>query len=161
LPNWCSNDVTLWNPDPEKIKGLEKELRKENPEPFQYLYPRPETADDDWYSWNIENWGTKWDVSVYNFDVLDENNIVLSFDSAWSPPIELYQYLEDNGWNVDALYHEPGLSFVGTYYNEQQNHIEYDFENENWRDSVTEEMIEYAGLEEEYENWLELNEDEG
>ena len=33
MPNWCSNDVTLWNPDPEKIKGLEEELNKENPEP--------------------------------------------------------------------------------------------------------------------------------
>lgn len=37
----------------------------------------------DWYSWSIENWGTKWDA--YSDEVLEDDTVV-RFDTAWSHP---------------------------------------------------------------------------
>jgi Ferredoxin-like domain in Api92-like protein len=44
---------------------------------------------NNWYDWNIEHWGTKWDVidcssSFWKSDKTE--NIELSFNTAWSPP---------------------------------------------------------------------------
>ena len=39
----------------------------------------------NWYDWNCENWGTKWnacDPEVF----LGDDFLMLSFDTAWSPP---------------------------------------------------------------------------
>ena len=55
-------------------------------------------AGDDWYNWNIRNWGTKWDVAVSsnetypNTTVEDtangENHVVhYNFETAWSRPM--------------------------------------------------------------------------
>jgi hypothetical protein len=63
----------------------------------------PKNADDpnawfqgnNWYDWNVRNWGTKWDVAVENDDsypetqILDEGELFINykFDTAWSPPV--------------------------------------------------------------------------
>ena len=41
----------------------------------------------DWYSWSIRNWGTKWDAGQLNHLDSYEGNLILCFDTAWSPPI--------------------------------------------------------------------------
>ena len=49
-------------------------------------------TDDRWYRWNIDNWGTKWDA--YNTDIHDYGtSIVMSFQTAWAPPVEVAQEL--------------------------------------------------------------------
>lgn len=75
---------------------------------------------NNWYDWNIRNWGTKWDVAVEDFEeypetqILDENNemVIYKFDTAWAPPVmaikELsrqhpnlvikLEYEEETGW---------------------------------------------------------------
>lgn len=40
---------------------------------------------DDWYHWNCNNWGTKWDVNA-SITSQSDTEIVYQFDSAWSPP---------------------------------------------------------------------------
>ena len=40
-------------------------------------------ATDNWYNWNIDNWGTKWDC--YSHVEIDEGEI--HFDTAWSTPM--------------------------------------------------------------------------
>jgi hypothetical protein len=39
----------------------------------------------------------------------------LSFDTAWSPPIEFYENLEEQGFRIEAFYYEPGMAFCGVY----------------------------------------------
>ena len=39
-----------------------------------------------WYEWCIKNWGTKWNSCETTIDD-DEDDIVIDFDTAWSPPI--------------------------------------------------------------------------
>lgn len=159
MPNWCSNSLDLSHGDKSLIDGLVKELKKEESEIFQYLRPRPTEEDESWYGWNIENWGTKWDANIVDFFETDEG-IHIEFDTAWGPPTALYEYLYENDWEVSAQYYEPGMAFVGSFDDGAEIYCEYDFNDENWRDDIPEDLIDYAGLESEYEFWEEMNEEE-
>jgi hypothetical protein len=81
-------------------------------------------VSNDWYNWNIRNWGTKWDVAVHDGDeypetVLHEHKsegedqwLVYGFNTAWSPPMPVIEklsalvpncvvtlsYEEEQGW---------------------------------------------------------------
>lgn len=53
-----------------------------------------ETGHRDWYSWCVENWGTKW--GAYNFEWITEpsnsaEQIEFTFDTAWSPPEPIFE----------------------------------------------------------------------
>ena len=47
---------------------------------------------DNWYDWCVKNWGTKWNASDTTC-VLEEENLVLNFATAWSEPIPIYNKL--------------------------------------------------------------------
>jgi hypothetical protein len=129
MPNWCNNYVTLTGPK-EKIDELIVELKKSDERDETYeilnkLRPRPAEHEEDWYGWNVQNWGTKWDVGIGSYEIVDENTVTLSFDSAWAPPIALYEFLESEDWNVDAYYHEEGMAFCGRYVDGFDDYYEY------------------------------------
>jgi hypothetical protein len=47
-----------------------------------------ETGYHDWYAWNLDNWGVKWDAckcKIIN-DSLESNSITFAFDSPWGTP---------------------------------------------------------------------------
>ena len=117
MPNWCNNDVTLSHQDPEVIARAVKayQLGKF----LQEFIPIPEDVveTDGWYHWCINNWGTKWDIGGDGefIEQPDATTLVLKFDSAWSPPIEAYHALEEQGFEVAAYFNEPGMAFCGTY----------------------------------------------
>ena len=166
MPNWCYNHLTLSNDDKSKIDALQEVLSSKNDqdvhngELFQHLRPRPEEFNESWYSWNVDNWGTKWEVSPDDWNLVDDNTISVSFDSAWNAPIELYEYLSEEGWLVDAFYEESGVGFCGKYFDGDNECYEYNFEEEDWRDGIPEDVIEFANLEQTYEDWKEWQEDE-
>lgn len=127
MPNWCSNYVEVTgNPETIKKYGLLDEFS------LQAIRPMPRelegtTAPGDspnWYDWCLTNWGTKWDVDNHGEDGViqpptssdDVLTVVYSFSSAWSPPIEIYRYMERSlDLKVDAMYYEPGMAFYGTW----------------------------------------------
>ena len=115
MPNWCRNKVTLNNPNRSSVDALERELKRPKPTPFNFIYPRPSWEDENWYDWNISRWGTKWDVDPYEIHRIDSNTIAFEFESAWSPPIEIYKFLAQQGWGVVALFSEPGCLFCGQF----------------------------------------------
>ena len=55
-------------------------------------------SGNDWYSWNVRNWGTKWDVAVHSDKEYSDTNVEgpvpngenavvhYNFNTAWSPP---------------------------------------------------------------------------
>jgi hypothetical protein len=46
-----------------------------------------QTGYHDWYTWNLDNWGVKWDASdCKTKDLPDFNTIVFSFNSPWGTP---------------------------------------------------------------------------
>ena len=42
----------------------------------------------DWYNWNCDNWGTKWDACEVYASSKDDNYINYHFDTAWAPPVQ-------------------------------------------------------------------------
>ena len=72
----------------------------------------------NWYDFCTSRWGTKWNVSPYDrSDVrVDPNNTIsFGFDSAWSPPIGVYEAMVEQGYTVEAAYYEPGMAYVGRW----------------------------------------------
>lgn len=129
MPNWCDNYATLSGPK-EKIDELIVELKKSDERDETYkilglLRPRPEEEEENWYMWNVNNWGTKWDVEIASYEIVDENTVSLSFSSAWSPPTSLYDYLQEEGWVINALYCEEGMAYCGRYTDGEDEYYEY------------------------------------
>lgn len=140
MPNWCQNIVTFEHDNIEEIKRMDDAFSRG--ELMQEFVPCPQelrdgvspTATDiaetniekhgfpSWYEWCVANWGTKWDVGgVDSISTITDNSILLQFESAWSPPIEFYETMIDNGWRVKAFYYEPGVGFVGKWVDDENN----------------------------------------
>jgi len=75
---------------------------------------REQYGENNWYDWSVAHWGTKWDTDAQNV-FYDGETLTLCFDTAWAPPIELYEYLVEQGFSVLADYYEPGMCFAGIY----------------------------------------------
>lgn len=161
MPNWCDNSVTLSHTDKSKIDALDVEMSKKNDdghsiaEPFQHLRPRPESEEENWYDWNVNYWGTKWDASVIDWNRDDDNTITIYFESAWSPPTALYEYLVENDWQVNALYHEPGMGYAGMFNTEYgDDYYEYNCADKESIENLPEDVVCFAGLENAYEEHI-------
>ena len=81
----------------------------------------------NWYDFCVNRWGTKWDVELYDSvePDADGTSLTMSFDSAWSPPIGIYEALMEDGFSVDATYHEPGMCFCGRWQNGDDDFVDY------------------------------------
>ena len=72
---------------------------------------------NNWYDWRVTNWGTKWGIdgeSIQFYDE-DEDRIEIHFDTAWSPPNEIYQELRDKYEDIEIswFYREDDMQFAG------------------------------------------------
>jgi hypothetical protein len=98
-------------------------LQKDPNENSEYMF-----SGNNWYSWNVRNWGTKWDVAVHNDDKYPDTSllehmsngedqwVVYSFNTAWSPPVPAMEklsalvpncvitltYQEEQGWGGEV-----------------------------------------------------------
>ena len=94
-------------------------------EAFMKEFVRSIAEDEDWYHWNVRNWGTKWDVAVDNgsgysntsMEITDNGSVMYRFETAWSPVPEAliklsemfpslefdYEYEEEQGWGGKAV----------------------------------------------------------
>jgi len=53
---------------------------------------------------------------LQEFVEVGEGFVTITFLSAWSPPIEAYQKMEEQfGFRITSEYSEPGVGFRGTY----------------------------------------------
>jgi len=75
----------------------------------------------NWYDFCVNEWGTKWDVGSDRFDPAElepgATSTTVMFDSAWSPPIGVYEALVEQGFEIRAHYYEPGMAYCGTWDN--------------------------------------------
>jgi hypothetical protein len=134
MPNWCSNSVYITSDDATKLQELKSHA--EAADLFQAVSPVGPIAPDrngaNRIDAQIAAWGTKWEVSRYNRIDLDNNVLALSFDSAWAPPIQVYEKLVEQGFGVKAFYFEPGINFAGIW--EDGDDLEYDDAIESAKD---------------------------
>ena len=163
MPNWCNNSVTV-NGDTESIDKFQKFLdEKSGKEWFDFILPCPEELKNteasfhkpsnevlvekyghsDWYTWSLEKWGCKWNCDAQDWD-RDGDTITFWFDSPWGPPLNLYEEMENQGYEVEAHYHEEGMAFVGKFsYGSDENYEYSDLES---LDDIPEELVEYWGI---------------
>lgn len=147
MPNLCSNNLTI-TADKSTIDRLEaafaegKFLAALRPEPdydqVEVLPTFPQisgTAPVDkahaWWDWRVQNWGTKWDVGGEHdhMDRVSDTELYLSFDSAWSPPIEALQSRDDIQYVLH--YCETGCVFCGTASGDSDGHTDETYTIEN------------------------------
>jgi hypothetical protein len=131
MPNWCQNKLTVTGPDldsfltalgvkdgseeiniletlvpmPEILRGTVSGGWLDTEEEAHQEQARAETGYPDWYAWQQANWGIKWgDCHTFmSSGMNDDEDVVLHFDSAWSPPV-------DGICKVSAIF--PTLTFV-------------------------------------------------
>ena len=163
MPNWCNNNIIIQGPK-VKLQALKKSA--EEGKFVNALFPMPkELADtqspprdetdkqklinkrnkveyghDNWYDWRVANWGTKWDIDVYDNSIQYSEELLgkdkgpaklsFGFDSAWAPPINaIAYYLEKNeDVSLKLWYYEPGCDFGGVW---------EDFNDDCWELSTT------------------------
>jgi len=143
MPNWCNNNLTLEHDDPAMITRAKEAL--DRGEFLQEFIPVPQELKDtvsgflgedqrqaheaqqkrnvekygyaNWYDYCVAEWGTKWDVGGDGQSDIHPDGRMLhtSFDSAWSPPVNAYEKLEQLGFRVNALFYESGMCFAGSY----------------------------------------------
>jgi hypothetical protein len=159
MPNWCNNHLTITgdNENLDRIKFYLEDIEsKDNTSPgiFMALVGRDKSIElneyehGGWYDANINYWGCKWDVSYNEANITyDDESITMSFDSAWSPPINFIQHL-GRLFNVscELYYEEPGCDFCGKSYFDNENGLteedysynegRYLFDKENFFESI-------------------------
>ena len=122
MPNWCSNSLTITGHkyDIEAIVDRLKNGDKDKMfETLIGLNPNKskEEHENDWYSENVNRFGTKWDISYDLQDMgIGKEEIVYHFETAWAPPIDFCRTLSKL-YNVQCVltYSEPGVSFAGQF----------------------------------------------
>ena len=96
----------------------------------------------NWYDWRCEKWGTKWDaVDTYINSEPYLDYIMVSFDTAWSPPIPYYEALSKKYplLSISVEYGECGMDFAGIakyeggelISSEETTYSLYEFTNDN------------------------------
>ena len=153
MPNWCDNSAQFSHEDKSKIDLIEKALQAEEKQVFNAIRPMPESESENWYDWNVNNWGTKWDASVHEWERRDDNTIWMTFDTAWAPPTALYDFMNEQGYDVSAYYNEGGMAFCGKYEQGFDDCYEYDITDTDSLDQIPEDIADYACLEDSREYW--------
>jgi len=151
MPNWCMNNVQI-SGEKETLEKIE--VAANNNELLKFLAP----LGQDWdYGLAVNTWGTKWDVNEPYCDWDGDDTLQLSFDTAWGPPLGAYDIAESTmNLEITASFYEPGMCFVG----DREDSYEFDFEDENWAEYIPTDLIDDWGLEDEYDNWKEWQEEE-
>ena len=163
MPNWCQNVVTVSHADKSKLDEFRQAAvnnqTKASADFMNVLCPKPADVGDNWYEWNVSNWGTKWDMDVFVTEDTDES-LTLSADSAWAPPIEFFRHLTEQGYNVKAYYYESGMGFAGIYDNGQDEEYALEGDADDVEATIPEELDEMFNIVNNIRDWEEENMDD-
>lgn len=131
-----SNPVfAFWNIiKPTNLEAYNKQADHSLPMEEQLMF-----KGENWYDWNVRNWGTKWDVAVSDDEQYPETELIeesetsltYSFNTAWSPPVEAlaelsaqypnlvmnHSYEEETGWGGEAIIQDGSYEETETYEN--------------------------------------------
>ncbi len=128
MPNYCENILMIKGSAPEIQYLVDTELS------FSMIMPVP-SNEKDIVGWRTENWRTKWDPELITEPYVEpcgeldtELFAKFRFDTAWSPPIGIYDRLVEKGYCITAYFFEPSCCFAGKYSNGEKILID-DIEN--------------------------------
>lgn len=155
IPNWCFNTIRISGPRRE-IKKFEEHLSNTDGKDWFSYFVKPdrELAEDEWYGWNVENYGCKWNCDAIDWFLESPETISFTFDSPWGPPIVLYENIENielesetgqiDYYKVDTEYLEEGMCFMGRFIDGEDEYYEYS--NIESLDEIPEELVEHWGI---------------
>lgn len=188
MPNWCNNSVEISHEDVSKMEalvaavnegkfcnfaiptpkeltetvsghcgdGYEQELNQ-----FKMQLNEKYFGASDWYNFQVNRWGTKWDVDAYDTVELDGNSVSFGFDSAWSPPTGVYEALVEQGFKVKAFYWESGMCFAGKWEDGDDDYYELGgMSSKQVAEEIDPELDEVMCISETIANYEEDNEEE-
>ena len=118
MPNWVRNNITIKGKKEDLDDLLAKVAVYPSEFSFEGIIPMPN--DVDWYSWSIENWGTKWDADDVSVVRKSNTRALIYFDTAWSAPIPIYEAIKKMypGLDVKVEYADEDLGYnCGTWHN--------------------------------------------
>jgi hypothetical protein len=135
MPNWCNNTLEVTGPNQHvqrfKDKAVghypwSKEPDEPNPLNFHSLVPIPESIlaapyEDAGYDWENKYWGCKWGSCETRLQA-EDGRLVYTFDTAWSPPLELLETVAKD-WPALRFvldYEEPGVGLKGSMTHESE-----------------------------------------
>ena len=187
MPNWCNNTVVLKHSDPAMIERARKAFNGEGL--LQEFIPVPKELTEtvsgivgmdkqaeheaqqaanikkygyaNWYDFCVNEWGTKWEVGADGNPAQDiPGGLMLGFESAWSPPIAAYEKLLDMGFEIEAMYYEPGMAFAGIWDNGRDDYYEYGgMSSDEIAETLPAELDEAFGISESVAEWEEENQE--
>jgi hypothetical protein len=189
MPNWCSNFVEVGHEDPAKIKALAEafdrgefcnhvipvpqELKDTvsgfHGDPEEQRKLEEQTARNvakygagNWYDFCVNRWGTKWDVggNGEQADIHPDGQLMTaSFDSAWAPPVGVYDELVEQGYTVRAYYYESGMGFAGIWDNGDDDCYSDWGDSQGAKDMLPSELDEFFAISESQAEYEDENEE--
>jgi hypothetical protein len=188
MPNWCNNSVVLKHNDPAMIERARNAFNGEGL--LQEFIPVPQALRDtvsgsmgedkreaheaqqkanveqygyaNWYDFCVNEWGTKWEIGADGNPAQDiPGGLMLGFDSAWSPPIAAYEKLLEMGFEIEAMYYEPGMAYAGVWDNGHDDYYEYGgLDSAGIAETLPAELDEAFGISESAAEWEAEQEEE-
>jgi hypothetical protein len=110
-----------------------------------------QTGYHDWYTWNLDNWGVKWEASKCTSKELpDFFTIVFSFDSPWGTPEHFVRELS-------KLYPNATFEMVSGSI-ENDTHYEFTCEDGKYEETCSYETFKEAVVDGKWGGWNEWSE---
>ncbi len=101
MPNWVYNRLTVTSGDADAVERLVAAVPgDERAFSFNSIVPRPADEEDNWYNWNLANWGCKWDTSDISVEAASPVEHLFYFNTPWSPAIHVMTALSKQHPNV-------------------------------------------------------------
>lgn len=177
MPNWCNNSIEISGPADKIQKLFDAATTSTDTGLLHAMVAMPAelkgttspSDGENWYSWCVSNWGTKWEVDSSNLEIVHDTasntaSIYGWFDSAWAPPIAaLVSYGEQNtDVQIELFYNEPGMAFCGKLTvadgEADDDYQEYDgATSEDVRELIGAELDDFFCISEDLASWEEEN----
>jgi hypothetical protein len=157
MPNWAENLLILEHQDPAQIKAVRQAIEKGDF--FNSIKPKPNFGDnpeankvafgyEGWFDFCCAEWGTKWDINKQycHFQDETEKTLAIVFETAWSPPLGIYQELHKRGFRVEAFWFEEAEGFCGQFFNGLHAHYNLPESAESARQFIPERVLEEMAI---------------
>lgn len=104
----AGSDITFMD-DEFEVLGNDSTRNLISAKYFNQLVENGDEQHIDWYAWNCENYGTKWDACDATFEQDDNEVLMVSFNTAWSCPEPIYHLLAENGVVFEGYFADEGI----------------------------------------------------
>lgn len=128
MPNHTTNKLTIEGASVDQFiedargQGENKDINdKYVPLDFESLYPTPPQmlkTEKEWYTWRLENWGTKWNCYDFHGEWQPNapTNYSLEFYTAWNAPTKFFERVSKDYPDLTFVldFADEGGAFLGS-----------------------------------------------